>query len=876
MTSSEPKTVLQYIFEWSLNRPLWQRDALRRIVSNGRLDPNIDINELTELCKQGISGITTGIQAIPLEISHLPANPAEMATISLLSIKNVNGVNNLASGQSLAFEHNGLTVIYGDNGAGKSGYARIFKRACRARHAGVIQPNIYAQGGSIPASPSATFTYSIGGVEQSPEIWENTDKPHPVFSAISVFDSNCAAVHINDKNEVAFRPFGLDIPDELVTACQSIKESLVAEKTKLEKAKNPIFATPAWKADTAVGKELAALNHKTNIQRITDLGTLSEDESIRLIRLREDLSKNPKTAASEQKIKADNIKRLIHFLGSISNQTTDEALQKIFDIGQDANVKREAARIAAEKAFSSESLKGVGDKIWRILWDSARHYSTHAYPNQPFPPSEKNALCVLCQQTLTGEARERMARFEDFIKNDVEKHAQEAETSFNNAYKEFSEQNFAYRSFKPTRLDIALQRPDLAKQIFRFIASAKLRRYLLAKSLLNNVTLLPFPSLPYNPKESLEQLEKTIREYSLELEKSASGEERKKLEKDFSELSDREILHGMLPTVIDEINRFKSINFLVECQTETTTTAITRLGNEIADSVISPRLRDKFQEEIVKLAADKVRVEMVRSGGKLGSPQYQIRLFAKPDAKVGVILSEGEQTCVALAAFLTELATAMHRSAIVFDDPVSSLDHRWRKKVAERLVEEAQNRQVIVLTHDLVFVNDLNDLSFGKNCPVKSITISRGAQGTGIVSEGLPWQGKSIEDRIDKLEKSCREAQLSYVNNQDDKYRQQAANIYNNLRASWERALEDIAFSRVVQRHRDYINTKDLKKVAVLSEEDCNSFHAGFKKCCDIVDAHDPSSARNGEVPTPQEIIQDIQALKDWSISLKDRQKTVR
>ena len=278
---------------------------------------------------------------------------------------------------------------------------------------------------------------------------------------------------------------------------------------------------------------------------------------------------------------------------------------------------------------------------------------------------------------------------------------------------------------------------------------------------------------------------------------------------------------------------------------------------------------------VPKLAADKVRVEMVRSGGKFGSPQYKIQLFAKPNEKVGVILSEGEQTCVALAAFLTELATAMHSSAIVFDDPVSSLDHRWRKSVAKRLVEEAQNRQVIVLTHDLVFVNDLNDLSFVKGQPVKSITISRGAQGTGIVGDGLPWQGKSIEDRIDKLEKSCREAQTLYTNNQDDEYRQQAASIYNNLRASWERGLEDIAFSRVVQRHRDYINAKDLKKVTVLSEADCDSFHAGFKKCCDIVDAHDPSSARNGEVPPPNEIFQDIQALKDWSSSLKDRQKRV-
>src|SRR5690606_3999306 len=122
------------------------------------------------------------------------------------------------------------------------------------------------------------------------------------------------------------------------------------------------------------------------------------------------------------------------------------------------------------------------------------------------------------------------------------------------------------------------------------------------------------------------------------------------------------------------------------------------MGNDIADKVITPKLRDRFQEEIVRLAAEKVRVEIVRSGGRYGSPQYQIRLYAKPNAPVKAILSEGEQTCVALAAFLTELATATHNSALVFDDPVTSLDHKWRKRVATRLVEEGHKRQIIIFT----------------------------------------------------------------------------------------------------------------------------------------------------------------------------------
>src|SRR3546814_6616883 len=66
-----------------------------------------------------------------------------------------------------------------------------------------------------------------------------------------------------------------------------------------------------------------------------------------------------------------------------------------------------------------------------------------------------------------------------------------------------------------------------------------------------------------------------------------------------------------------------TIQFLTECAGDTATNTITKTGNDIADTVITPRLRDRFQEEIVRLAASKVRVEIVRSGGKYGSPQYQ-------------------------------------------------------------------------------------------------------------------------------------------------------------------------------------------------------------------------------------------------------------
>jgi hypothetical protein len=227
----------------------------------------------------------------------------------------------------------------------------------------------------------------------------------------------------------------------------------------------------------------------------------------------------------------------------------------------------------------------------------------------------------------------------------------------------------------------------------------------------------------------------------------------------------------------------------------------------------------------------------------------------------------------ALAAFLTELATASHESALVFDDPVSSLDHRWRNKVAERLVAETKRRQIVVFTHDLILVNDLYDLAIGAGVKVWMVTLSRGPAGAGIVAEGLPWRASRIPERIDKLEKAARSARALYDKNDEEGYRNEVLSIYGNLRATWERALEDIVFGGVIHRHRDYIDTKHLRKVTVLEEADCATFEAGFKKCCDLIEVHDPSRGRDADVPPPDEMLRDVQTLKDWAACLRDRQK---
>jgi hypothetical protein len=155
---SNEAAALADILKWSADLPAWQRDALRRLCNQTKLE-TADITALVAICK-AID------QADPLDASHIRDPAASHAVVSLGALHGLSNVNALAPGERLSFGKTGLTVIYGDNGAGKSGYARVLKQLCRARSpkGDAILPNIYA---AATGTPTANVDFHIGGQKRS-------------------------------------------------------------------------------------------------------------------------------------------------------------------------------------------------------------------------------------------------------------------------------------------------------------------------------------------------------------------------------------------------------------------------------------------------------------------------------------------------------------------------------------------------------------------------------------------------------------------------------------------------------------------------------------------------------------------------------------
>src|SRR5690606_28260094 len=97
---------------------------------------------------------------------------------------------------------------------------------------------------------------------------------------------------------------------------------------------------------------------------------------------------------------------------------------------------------------------------------------------------------------------------------------------------------------------------------------------------------------------------------------------------------------------------------------------------------------------------------------------------------------------------MAELPTTENKSGIVFDDPVSSLDHMHRETVAKRLIAEAVHRQVIVFTHDLAFLFELNRAADdAQPKPQVAISsISRGADKAGFCRGEPPFKARRVSD----------------------------------------------------------------------------------------------------------------------------------
>ncbi|MBI1869125.1 MAG: AAA family ATPase [Methylocystis sp.] len=860
------------ILDWSATKLTpWRQDALRRLAGSSAVTAQ-DESELLDLIKEkaGFPLAAKPPAPTPLTKAHLSAVTSG-SPLQIKGIRNVKNVNRLVPAAALVFAPAGLTVAYGRNGSGKSGFVRIFRTACRTRTDNPaklkVLADVYGSGGG-PQEAEIVVDLGSGDVVVP---WTAGAPASETLLQVAVFDSSAAQFYVDGGNQIQFLPFGLALPHKLNELCLALRDKLDVERRPITDQIALVtvaFETPrSTKAQTFY----SGLSGKTTDAQIGAVATFSPDDEKRIDELTRLLAANTASAADVTAL-STWVQNLAFECASLDQAFSDTQLDGYRTLKQQAIDARTAAGTKAADLFSSEPLPGVGGETWRRLWLAARDYSiADAYAGREFPvlsTPDTTETCVLCQQPLGAEASDRMGRFQAFVSGSLAETADQAETVVTQAITSLPRiEIFASKEWATRLEQIRKRNAELANTLTSFRKDMEARRAIALASL-QTVEATPPPLAAgalVSPHSTLQDLSALLSAEAEALAKADHSGQRAKLEAERSELADRKILTAGRDRVMKRRDLLKEDALYTAALAEVQTKGITQKANELVDTHLTKIVTNHFEVERKTLEITHLKVGLARKSGQTKAA-FQTNPGTTLTKLTSDILSEGEQRALALAAFLTEIAVTEGAGPIVIDDPVSSLDRDRGLKVAARIAAEAQKRQVIVFTHDLIFFNDLCREADDLGVATETIALfADGANAGKVDPAGVSWKGLSVSKRLARIRNDFTPLKKLHTSSPSD-YEFKVKHLYGRLRDSYERLVEEHIFCDVVRRGVDRIETQKLRMVH-LSDALAIRFHDGMTKA--NTHSHDNPASDTVSVPDPAEFEADLAFIEQLITDLK-------
>jgi energy-coupling factor transporter ATP-binding protein EcfA2 len=851
---------------WSRLRPLWQRDGLRRLVVNGPLTQS-DVADLAELALIDAGLPSSGIPpAAPLASEHLPTGGVTHDAVTLDAIASPTNVNALPPDARLEFDPRGLTLIYGDNGSGKSGYVRILKRVCRARGTPErVLPNVLK---TDMRAPTANVEYRVGEARKS-HPWSDGGAEVHELAAVTVFDRACAAVYVNSENEVAYRPLGLDLLDALARAAVAVRGQLEVAR----RASSTATLTPPQSVlDSPVLREVWPPRHTNTKEAVAKIAAWSPQAAQELDGIDRALAA---PAVSESIAGVAARKAALGRALRACSETLDaaQAAGRLRAVVEDH--RRAEAALSLAREADAVDLPGVGGSLWRALWAAAERYSTEeAYPGHEFPSLDPGAHCVLCGQTISDGARARFQALRKLVDQELAVAATEAANDVS-VIRDRLARHVSESGAAAVLGDLHLTDDEAAASLAAFVDWG---RDVVTDALawFDDRVDRPFREQPSDPTTWLRQRVVALDRELDALRRAAIPHEADRMRLEARDLRARLWAKDNAPSLVAEAARIRRLEAIERAMATCDTNAITAESSRLTVRYVTDALRADFAREMKNLNPSRVAVRIVQRGGR-GSTYHRLQLATTTtlSAKVGEVVSDGEFRAVALANFFAEIAHATTKSAIVLDDPVTSLDHLYRARVAARLVQESGTRQVIVFTHDLVFLQDIVSAADSQGQPVSFRRLSLTRTHVGWPESEQPWDGMKVGPRAQVLQISLNQLRSQFQNGDLEAYERGVERWYSKLRSTWERAVEEILFVDAIGRYRSQVKTNNLTslKVWILDESDVAALDSAMTKASALIDAHDAPAALNRPVPEPDELRDDLKFLQDWIANMKTKRR---
>lgn len=855
------------IITWAAGRPLWQRDALRRLAIAGTLT-EADKAELTAFIRKdsGLPVEAEPPEMVPLAAGHLGSGgSAGGAATRLLGIRDVRHVGRMAPDAHLQFSRDGLTAVYGDNGAGKSGYTRILRRAGSGRGDDPkkkILPDVFTD---TPAG-DATATIIIDGAEEN-FAWSNAT-PERRIPGLTVFDSDATQIYVDSGNAIELLPHDLDIIRALIDACDGLRSMFNAQAKdigdRLEKT------CPRMTEGTQAAAFVASLGPRTTQDDIDVAITMTPPELARLAELKTQI------AAPLERLKV--LTALIPLLKTAAPalKAAEEALSTdTLEAIRTAHFEAQRLRRVSEE-LNGHLLDGhdlpVGSDVWREMWEAARSFAeATVHPGVDFPSTSDGALCPLCQQELDDLARERFRRLEVYVSAKIRKDADEAARAAL-ARMTALEQVLKTAEESLDKLDLSKEDASLAADLAIWPADARARRMSMDEWLNGRGDLAASPASVVN------RLAAFLAKADSDSTRLAAGVNTPEAAAAATELHDLEARQalGAIKSALEERVRDLSLKTALEnCAASTNPAPITRFFNTLKERYLTEALLEAYNAELSALNLERLKIRVTPKNDRTAA-RFIMDLDGRKftSCKLSEILSEGERRALSLAAFLAEQSIGGGSGCLVFDDPVSSLDYGWTQVIADRLAKEATRRQIVVFTHDLVFYDKLCTAVEGRGIRLEfhKLFWREDTRTSGHVDPTRSdWNSQKVSERIKDLRNLIARARPVATTSPGD-YVFAAKGIYGRMRDTWERLIEELLFGGVVQRFQKEVSSMRLKYY-ITDPEIVVRINAGMTRTSTF--SHDNNRAGTDPIPDVAAMEKDLGELAEVAGLLKSHHDAV-
>ncbi len=846
---------------WLLTQPDWLQEAADRLLNQGRLQDQ-DIAAVAELLKTDKGKAVTKHRAYA-SLTKAPAMPGELR---LMSVSDVQGIENLSPMANLDFGSGNLVVVYGHNGSGKSGYTRILKRASGKPRAAPLKANVFED---APTTRQCEFAFK-DGQKTMVSVWKADDQPLDALRGIDIFDTDEAQHYLTKESSAVYVPPLVFMFEQLAAGCDSVKEALQTEQAKLVSG---LPAMPAEFAATEPARRYETLWPNMTAVEVDQLTAWTPEHAQQLQDVTERLKvADPAAVATKCRARKEQVLQIALALVNGEAALGEAGVQVIRELENAAKEKRLVATEAAK--VNSAILDGVGQPTWHAMWTAAREYSQHAYPERTFPVTA-NAHCLLCHQELQPDAQKRLQDFEAFVESKLEAEAKAAEDAYGKAV--------AALPVAPTEQQLttqcaaaALEEPEWLDSLKAFWhAALKASEALVAGETKSQAVAAPSVA---DLVARLESRAQALEVEAVQLDSDAKLFDRAKATKDKLALEAQLWVSQQKAAVVAEVARRKAWNEFETWKGLANPRRVSVKASEVAEKVITERYLSRFNTELEALGAKRVRVTIIRTRTDKGRTLHQLKLTgvkAGQEEPAGV-LSEGERRIISLAAFLADVTGKPTIAPFVFDDPISSLDQDFEWTVAKRLAELAKTRQVLVFTHRLSLYGTLEDTARkngdkwrDSNLVQRCIETFLGAAGHPVAQ--VVWNSKTDAANNNLLER-LKEAKRAGEASGSNTYKVYAQGICTDFRKLLERTVEDDLLNTIVKRHRRSVTTDGkLSALSAITPADCACLDTLMTKysCYE----HSQSTETPAFIPDEPELRADIESLKQWRSDFLARRK---